>query len=109
MEDEQDQRRRAPAEFKKVGNLGGDENRVSLIGTAVDVTEGAAVIDDGTGKVEVTFDLSKDLSKFEEGNLVRVIGRPTGDSLEGEVIQDFEGFDLDLYEDALEKLEEVRE
>lgn len=101
-------RRRAPSKFKKVEDVDGDDIRVAVTGTIVDKEEETLIIDDGTGNLEVEFDLSEDLSDFENGDMVRIIGRPTGDTMDGEVIQDFSDFDIDLYEEALEKLEAVR-
>lgn len=104
-----DDRRRAPSEFRKIEDVEEDDIRVSVIGTIVDMTESKVVLDDGTGKIEASFDLSKDLGEFEEGDMARVMGRPTGNKLEGEIIQDFEGFDVDLYQETLEKVNELRE
>ncbi len=102
-------RRRAPAGFKKIEDIDDGDIRVSVIGTLVDSTESKLVVDDGTGKIEASFDLSKDLSSFEEGNIVRIIGRPSNGALEGEVAQDFSGFDTELYEEVLQKIEGFRD
>lgn len=103
-----DDRRRAPAEYRKIEDIDEEDARVSIIGTIVDRTESKVVVDDGTGKAEAAFDLSKDLSEFEEGDLVRIVGRPSGKNLEGEAIQDFENFDVELYEEVKEKLDGLR-
>ncbi len=104
-----EERKRSPAVSRSVEDISENDGRVSVIGTIVDKTESRVVLDDGTGKLEVSFDLSKDLSKLEEGNLVRVVGRPREESLEGEVIQDFQDFDKELYKKALERIEKLRE
>ena len=109
MPQDDEERRRAPAEFKKVEDIDDTDARVSLVGTAVDVEENNIAVDDGTGTIEVNFDLSKDLSEFKEGDMVRVVGKPSGGSLEGEVAQSFEGFDIDLYEEALDEINKLRE
>ncbi len=103
-----DDKRRAPAVHRKIENVSEEDIRVSVIGTVVDKGESRVAVDDGTGTIEVVFDLSKDLDGFDESDLVRVVGRPSDGSMDGEVIQNFEGFDVDLYEEILEKLGEFR-
>lgn len=100
--------RRSPAKFKSIEDVSGEETRVAIIGTIVDKGDSEVVIDDGTGKTEVNFDLSRDLSDFKDGNKVRVIGRPQGNGIDGEAIQDFSGFDLDLYEKIMDKINEIK-
>ncbi|MFP4116463.1 MAG: hypothetical protein ACLFQ8_01840 [Candidatus Aenigmatarchaeota archaeon] len=104
-----EERRRAPAIHKKIDSIEEEDIRVAIIGTLVDRGETKVVVDDGTGSMDVSFDLSKDLGRFEEGNLVRVVGKPSNGSLDGEAIQDFEDFDVELYRGAKQKLEELRE
>lgn len=102
-------KRRAPAVHRKIEDVEEDDIRVSVVGTLVDKGETKVAVDDGTGALEVSFDLSKDLGSFEESDLVRVVGRPEDGSLDGEVIQDLEDFDVELYEETLEKIEELKE
>lgn len=100
--------RRSPARFQSIGDIDGDEVRVAVIGTMVDKSESEVVVDDGAGKIEVEFDLSENLDDFEEGSKIRVIGRPQGNSIGGEALQDFSGFDLDLYEELTGKIKEIK-
>ncbi len=104
-----EERRRAPAVYKKIEEVDEGDIRISVIGTIVDKGESRVAVDDGTGTLEVGFDLSKDLGNYEEGDLVRVVGRPSEGSVDGEAIQDFQKFNKDLYEKALKKIEEVKE
>jgi hypothetical protein len=61
------------------------------------------VIDDGTGKAEIYFE---EEPKVKQGQLVRIITRilPMIDGYEckGEVLQNMEGFNLELYKKARE-------
>lgn len=102
-------RRRAPAEFKKIEDVGADDVRVSLIGTVVDVGEGKLVVDDGTGTIQVNFDLSEDLDELKQGRKVRIIGRPGEGEMDGEAVQDFSDFDMELYEKTRDKLKGIKE
>ena len=98
--------RRLPSVRKKVSDIGKDDVRVQLLGTIIDKKDNVIVIDDGTGKINVSFAESV---KFEANQLVRVFGRviPTesGFEIQGEVIQDMKGIDLDLFR-KVEELEE---
>lgn len=101
-------RRRVPAEYIPVKEISPEDTRVSIIGTVVDKEEETLIVDDGTGKVEIEFDLSEDLGGFESGDMVRIIGRPSEEILDGEVVQDFSDFNHELYKKAMSKLEKVR-
>ncbi len=104
-----DDKRRAPAVHKKIENIEEGDIRVAVIGTVVDKGETKVVVDDGTGSIDIGFDLSKDLGKFDEGGLVRAVGRPSNGSMDGEAIQDFEDFDVELYRKTKDRLKELRD
>lgn len=105
---DEEERRRFPSKFKDIENVTSEDVRVSIIGTVVDREETILIVDDGTGKIEVEFDLSENLENFEEGDKVRVIGRPNEEILNGEVIQDFSDLDLELYNEAKSKIEDLK-
>ncbi len=89
----------APA---KAGSLP-EAGRVAVIGTVLDLDEGMIVLDDGTGSV--TGRLSETTIKngqIDKGVLARVVGRLGSGELDVEIIQNFDGFDTELYEKALE-------
>lgn len=104
----EEDRRRVPAEYTPINEINSEDVRVSIIGTVVDREGETLIVDDGTGKSEVEFDLSEDLSEFESGDTVRIIGRPNEEILSGEVVQDFSDFDIELYRKAMSKLDKVR-
>jgi len=90
--------RRMPSVEKKVSELKNGDMRVSLIGTVIDKQENRIILDDGTGKVNINFEIAPPVNINQ---FVRVFGRvvQAGDDIEidGEIIQDMEKLDKDLY------------
>lgn len=89
--------RRAPAVERDICDITDRDIRVSIIGTVIqkDPIAYSMVVDDGTGAVTVLAD-----TLYEVATVIRVIGRPQfrGEPvIEAEVVQDFTGFDLELY------------
>lgn len=94
--------RRAPAVPKDIEEIDPrDDIRARVVGTVISEEDSSITLDDGTGTVEVFLE-EEDLENIEEGQRIRVLGRvlPTPDSFEiqGEVAQDFEDVDPDLYD-----------
>ncbi len=81
-----------PGVKRKISELNPNlDSRVSLIGKIIDLKDNLIVLDDGTGKIEISF--SEDLSKPElkVGQLVRVFGFiiPSEQTeIQAEIIQD---------------------
>ena len=100
--------RRMPAAERLVSEITAQDMRVRVIGTVVDKREGRIVLDDGTGKIDVTFEQPPEV---EPQKIVRVFGRVIsmegGLELQGEVVQDLDGFDLDLWK-KVKDLEKVQ-
>jgi hypothetical protein len=90
--------RRLPSIGRRVSEIGKEDIRVRLLGTVIDKKENVIVIDDGTGKINVSFAEPVD---FEANHLVRVFGRvipvEEGFEIQGEVAQDMKDVDLGLY------------
>lgn len=95
--------RRSPAVFRRVSEIQPSDIRVSLIGLIVDMDEGTLILDDGTGKVQATF---SGKVNAEVNKLVRVFGRAFpaegGYTIQGEIIQDLTGLDIELFRKYLE-------
>ncbi|UCD07338.1 MAG: replication protein RepA [Candidatus Aenigmatarchaeota archaeon] len=91
-------RRRMPSLERKVSELQPGDMRVSLIGTVIDKQKARIVLDDGSGKVNVNFEFSPEVSLNQ---FVRIFGRVIQAEneleIEGEIVQDMEGLDKDLY------------
>jgi len=99
MPDERLIRRRLPAIEKKISDIQPESDvRVRLLGTVIDSSLNSVVLDDGSGKIEVYFE---EQPKVRQGQLVRITARilPLIDGFEckGELIQNLDGFNLDLY------------
>ena len=102
MPDEKLIKRRLPAIEKKISEVQSDSDvRVRLMGTVIDSGPNSVVLDDGTGKIEVYFE---DQPKVQQGQFIRVVTRilPMIDGFEcrGEVMQNLENFNLELYKKA---------
>jgi len=99
--------KRFPMNEKKISEIGPEDIRVSIIGLVVDSSEDKIVIDDKTGTIEVLLNTMDE--KIESNLLVRVIGKvvsENGTLIKAESIQDFSGFDLELYE-KLKKIKSI--
>ena len=96
--------RRLPAKARKVSDIKPEDIRVAVTGTIIAKQGNIIVLDDGSGKVNVSFE---EPVKFGENQLVRAFGRvmplESGVEIQGEVIQSMEGLDLELKK-RLEKL-----
>jgi len=90
--------RRLPSISRRVSDIGKGDVRVRLLGTVIDKKDNVVVLDDGTGKINITFEETVDLGMNQ---LVRVFGRvipmEEGFEMQGEIIQDMKDVDLDLY------------
>ncbi len=89
---------RIPAKERTVSGIKPDDTRVSITGTVVAFNGGTLAVDDGSGKINVTFE---EPPTVNNGELVRVFGRTMpvdgGFELQGEACQDFTGADMELY------------
>ena len=98
-------KRRLPAIEKHISDITIDEDvRVRILGTVLEASEASLLIDDGSGKAEVTFDDENSLNGVSKGHIIRVVARVLplidGYVLKGECVQTLEGFDINLYKRA---------
>lgn len=70
---------------------------VSLMGNVNAVGENSFVLDDGTGKIEVSSDIPVERSK-----LLRVFCSVADEKLKADIVQDVEGLDLELFKKVKE-------
>jgi len=95
--DGDDVRRRMPSIPRKVSDISQSDVRVSVMGTILDVSETGIVLDDGTGKINVSLG---NTSSLKTGQLVRILGKlmasDSGPELQGEIVQDMGGLDIGL-------------
>ena len=89
--------RRFPALQKQISKINETDIRVSVLGTIIDKQDDFIMVDDGTGRMRISFQNIK----FDLNQIVRVFGRviptPNGCELQGEVIQDMSKLDLNLF------------
>lgn len=94
--------RRMPASEKNVADIGKDDVRVRLLGTVIDKKDNVVVMDDGTGKINVVFEEPVK----SESKSVRVFGRvmpaEKGFEIQGEILQEMDEIDLELYKKVKE-------
>jgi len=79
-----------PAVKRKISEINPNlDSRVSLIGKIIDIGENLLVLDDGTGKINISFSDSKPYLKI--GNIVRIFGFVIPSEqieIQAEIIQD---------------------
>lgn len=103
---------RMPARERTITGIKPEDTRVSVVGTVVGANGGTVAVDDGSGKVNVTFE---EPPTVKTGQLVRIFGRTIavegGVEIQGEACQDFSGADMEMYknvsrlwEDSLKQL-----
>jgi hypothetical protein len=93
-----DARRRLPSVEKAIADISPEDIRVRVLGTVIDVQDSALMLDDGSGKLHVTFE---NPVTTKPNQLVRVFGRviplEQGVQLQGELVQDMSHLDVNLY------------
>jgi hypothetical protein len=95
--------KRKPAVERLISDIKEDDSRVAIIGeiTSVDASSFLATLRDPSGKITLLFPRDDMMSEINEGGIFRVMGLPLahddGFELKAELIQDFSGFDMELY------------
>lgn len=94
-----DIRRRLPAIEKEINSIQPETDvRVRLTGMIIDVGANSLVLDDGTGKIEVILEEHPQLNVGQTARVIaRILPLIDGFQCRGEVIQELDEFDLDLY------------
>ncbi len=100
-------RKRKAAIERKITEIQPEKDiRVRLIGTVIGTGNSTLMLDDGSSQIEIIFD--EDMSHMKQGQLIRVIARilplTEGFECKGECIQLLDGFDIELYKSACNKL-----
>jgi uncharacterized protein YdeI (BOF family) len=97
--------RRVPSAIKRIEDIS-DELRVSVVGTVVKTSENQFILDDGTGHLTVMCEPSLTVKELD---MVRVIGKIYGDTLEAEIIQDMKDLNMQLYVKMYELRKKISE
>lgn len=85
--------RRFPAVIRRIEDIS-DEPRVSVVGLVIKVGGAEFIIDDGTGQLTVI--TTEDVA-VKEKDVVRVIGKVFGSTLEAEVVRPMDNLNMKLY------------
>ncbi|HLD78586.1 MAG TPA: hypothetical protein VJB16_06165 [archaeon] len=97
--------RRWPHVERTIAGIAAADGRVRVTGRVIDKGESSVVVDDGTGSVAVT--VPEVPGWVEVGGVVRVLAKvmpaDQGVELDGEVLQDMRGLDLELWKKVREK------
>lgn len=97
--------RRIPAKIVQIDKLQ-ESSRVAVLGTIIQKSDSAVIIDDGTGQVEVV--LNEDVP-YDVKDIVRVFGRVYGQTIEAEFIQDAKDINTDLYKKSANIIKKYHE
>ncbi len=93
---------------KRINEISAESPCISTIGTVIsrNSEESSMVLDDGTGQITVNVNSLPQL-----GSLIRIIAMPfvSDDQvmLDAMIIQDFTGFEVDLYREILQMEERI--
>ncbi|MBI2034870.1 MAG: hypothetical protein HYT11_04025 [Candidatus Levybacteria bacterium] len=82
---------------KQISEVAPTDSRVSIIGNVVKTDENSFVLDDGTGKIEVTSDIQVEMNK-----LIRIFCSVVDEKLKADIIQDVNELDLNLFKKVKE-------
>ena len=77
---------------KNVSDVSTKDSRVSLIGTVANAAGGSFILEDDTGKIELTSEFH-----MERNQLVRAFCSVVDEKLKADIVQDMNGFDVDLF------------
>ena len=87
---------------RKISEIKESDSFVRVLGTAIDVSDGHFTLDDGENQIHV-ITVAEEASKIRDGQRVRVIGRIFKEGepvLQGEIVQDMDELDLELYREV---------
>jgi uncharacterized protein YdeI (BOF family) len=95
--------RRIPAAIKRIEDIS-DQLRISVVGTVVKCGDSEFILDDGTGQLTV---ITLEETPVSEKDIVRVIGKVYGETLEAEIVQNMNTLNMHLYLKMYELLKKV--
>ena len=83
---------------RKISSISKTDSRVAIIGKVLEVLENSFILEDETGKIEISSE-----EAVRKGELVRVFCSLLDGKLKADVVQNLKGFDLNLFK----KVEEL--
>ena len=82
---------------KQISEVSPTDSRVSIMGSVVNAGDNSFILDDGTGKIEVSSEIPVGRNK-----LFRVFCSVIDEKLKADVVQDVEGLDVELFKKVKE-------
>lgn len=77
---------------KCITDVSSKDSRVSITGKVVGTGNGFLILDDGTGKIEVASDF-----QVEKNKIIRAFCSVSDEKLKADIVQNMDGFDLNLF------------
>jgi RPA family protein len=99
--------KRYPFQATKISELTTETKSVTITGVVLskDTEIQSFIIDDSTGKINVITNNSDAFKTFQEGKVVRVLGKTWGEGddleIQSDLIQDFSQLDMELYKKVI--------
>ena len=88
---------------KKISEMRESDSRIALMGTVVSTADSGFVIEDASGRTEITSGYP-----VKEGDMVRVFCTAGGRNVKADVVQSLNGLDINLYHKAEELYRKAR-
>ena len=88
---------------KKISEVRESDSRVALMGNVVSIADTGFVIEDQSGRTEITSGYP-----VKEGDLVRVFCTVNGKNMKADAVQSLNGLDVKLYQKAEELYRKAR-
>ncbi|MGQ9787818.1 MAG: hypothetical protein ACUVQM_00670 [Candidatus Hadarchaeaceae archaeon] len=103
--------RRKPARPRRIAEVMMGDEMVGVIGLVVDISDSEFTLDDGTGRLMVTFDDPALVEDVAVGSKVRVFGVPRmvsgASELHADIVQRLDKLDLNLYREVRREAERL--
>lgn len=99
--------KRYPFQSVNISDLTKETKSVAITGVVLskDAEIQSFIIDDSTGKINVITNNNEAFNSFQEGKVVRVLGKTWGEGddleIQSDLIQDFSRLDMDLYKKVI--------
>ncbi len=99
--------KRYPFQTTKIADLTKETKSIAIIGVVLskDAEIQSFIVDDSTGKINVITNNADAFNSFQEGKVVRVLGKTWGEGddleIQSDLIQDFSKLDMELYKKVI--------
>lgn len=77
---------------KNISEISKSDNKIAVVGKVVEVGEGSFILDDDTGKMQVSFE-----GEVKKGRTLRAFCSLAEEQMKADIVQDLSGLDLNLF------------